>query len=242
MASAPPVVPEPVVTEPAVPEPTGPSTEDLQAQLDRTREEIDRLKAAPVAPAAPAQPGQPMTREELEKRFWQDPLGFSRAIAQQAVAEDRKAQGSGTVETLRSLAREKVRGTDEVTQQFFDKHEAEVEELVRTVPNNDQANVQVWINAFNVIKGRHVQELVGSMHPSKPPDGPSPSSPSMPAPPKVTPLSEDERQVAKGMGISEEDYRVGKETYADQDRSWPTVLTFSSEDARRAAKAAAAKK
>lgn len=111
-----------------------------KAEFDRLEGEISGLRklfsareapqfapAPPTFAPPPVAPGPPQMspdqlkaqREELAAKFFEDPIAFTNAIAQNAVAQERKQNESRHVETTASIARAEVsRIRDEVARDF----------------------------------------------------------------------------------------------------------------------------
>lgn len=253
---------------PGQPPAADPEVARLTRSVQDQRSEIDRLKRLITAPPQPvAQPGQQMSREDMDKQFFRNPIDASIAIATKA-AQDTMAQQQGpSFDTLVQVARNEARGTDVKQQAIFDKYIAEIEVAVATAPPNYRTNVNVWRNAFNVTKGAHLEEILAeagtSSQTAEPPrsaavhirdgSGPAPSSPRPGQPPRGEQLSAEEQRVARKFKMSDERYLAGKKHYEGQTdpqsnpigpSSWDPMITFDSADSRRKAREArkAAKK
>jgi hypothetical protein len=224
----------------------------LQDELKKQGEEVARLRQhaaqQPVVQMQPAQQpaGQPPSKEDIEKIFWKDPLPMVDAIARRAAWETEQRVHASGADTQRQVARDKAREADP---EVFDKYALEVERMVAQVAPQFQGNLNVWQNALNMVRGQHVDEIfamklekkgdqVNEPSRSQGNDGPAKPSPRQPTPPKATPLTDDQKEVARGLHLSEEEYRRGVDRYANQDKHWPKHVTFSSEQRRRDAVAA----
>lgn len=222
---------------------------DQEVDIAKLRQQAD--KGPLVVPAQQQIQGQP-SKEQIEQMFWKDPLPMVDAIAKRAAWEAEQRVQTAGADTNRAIARDKAR---ELDTEVFDEYEAEIERKVGMVAPQFQGNINVWINAFNVTRGEHIDEIAAKkMAKAKQPDsqqtpgrspsdGPAAPSTRTPAPPKEKPLSDEEKEVARGLKLSESEYRRGKERYANQEKEWEKVVTFDSHEARRArAIAATAKK
>lgn len=211
----------------------------LQRQLKEQGEEVGRLKQAVKSQPQPQQQqhNQAPSKDDIEKLFWKDPLPMMDAIAKRAAFETEQRVLSSTIDTQVEIARDKVKQSDP---DFFEKYEVEIDQMVAQVQPQFRGNINVWQNAVKMVKGAHIDEIIaekskkeGAVNKTAH-DGPA--NPSMKAPPasKDKPLTDDQRTVAKGMHLSDEEYRRGQRRYERQDEEWAKVVTFSSEDKRRA--------
>lgn len=217
--------------------------------VGQLQQALREARAQPVQPARPAGAGP--TKEELEKSFWANPLDMTAAIAQRAAQEAAgqafqagQAAMAPSIDTLIQAARDKARERDS---EIFDRFGAEIDAKVAMVQPQFRTNVNVWINAYNNTVGENIEEVLkmrsartaGGESISIKGGGPAPPSPK-PAPvPKSPALSDDEKRIAKKLGLTDDEYRRGKDRYENQETSWDQVITFDS--SRRRVNAAAAK-
>lgn len=205
----------------------------MQADIVRVREAVQNIPT----PSPPPSPPSPATdqKAELEKAFWKDPLSMTAAIAQRAAFEATQAAGGMNLDTLTELAKQQVRGTDPIQQQLFDAYSSEIEEMVKQMPPQLHSNKNVWQNATHVVLGRHINDIrkMTSQTPPQQSGGPLPSSPRAATEPKKEALSADEKDWARRWGITDDEYRHGKELYEAQDSAWDKVITLDSDQARR---------
>lgn len=228
----PPVQQKPSADPPTTPPPPDPTISRLEAGLAAQREEIERLKVASNhPPVSPSPLPSPPTKADLERRFFQDPLTSTAAIAQHAAA-NAVSQFGAPLETLRDIARDRVRSIDP---EVFDKFEPEIIAAVGTMPPQFQANSAVWTNAFNIVRGKHITEVLEMKGQKAPPvkDGPSAPSVRVSQAPAKPPLSENEKIIAEGFGLTEDEYRHGKEFHENQDRIFGELLTTDSVKKRK---------
>ena len=213
----------------------------LQKQLKEQGEEVGRLKQAVKQAPQPKQEQQlqtqPPSKDDIEKMFWKDPLPMMDAIAKRAALETEQRVMSSTIDTQVELARDKVKAANE---ELFADYEVEIEQMVAQVQPQFRGNINVWQNAVKMIKGAHMDEIMAKKQAKEAPanktvsDGPaSPSTRTAPAP-KDKPLSDEQREVAKGLHLTDDEYRRGQKRYENQSAEWAKVVTFSSEDKRRA--------
>lgn len=209
---------------------------------------LRQARAQSQPQARPA--GMAPTKEDLEKSFWQNPLDMTAAIAQRAAAEASQAAfhaGQASIapamDTMIQTARDQARARDP---EIFDKFQLEIDAKVAMVHPQYRTNVNVWVNAYNNTIGENMEEVLrmrqgrveGGPPPIKGAAGPSVPSTRQAPSPKQTSLSDDEKRMAKKLGLTDDEYRRGRVRYENQDTSWDEVITFDS--SRRRANAAAA--
>lgn len=212
--------------------------EQLRRRLDASERKTNALeeqaKQKPVVqPPQAVQPSQQQTVEDLNKKFWTNPAEM---VAQMAnvIAEQKAGQVYGAIQSqqgdlLINQAKEVARKADP---ELFDALEVHIGAKMQTVPDQYKVNPTVWVNAFNTVKGEHmdkVMELKGKrVQPTGSGDGPRPPSHRQPPAAKVEKLSDDELKFARKLKLTEEQYRQGKEFYGDQEKMWKGVVTFDS--------------
>lgn len=213
----------------------------LEAQLANVTSQLEGLRGqvSQASQPRPAQPA-PLDKKDLEKAFWNDPLGMTSSIANAAAAQAAGFVQNQNIETMREVAKDKVRALDPET---FDRYAGEIDAKVRLVHPAQQSNIQVWHSAFSMVKGEHVDEIIAAKAAKAPAqttaktgDGPaSPSTKAAPAP-KTEPLTDEEKTFVKKFKISEEGFRRGASRYASQSEegpsSWDDVITFDSRNPR----------
>ncbi len=241
---------------PPEPPPGQNDTAALRAELERRGREVDDLKRRIMAPPPPSTPppapaGAPLDDAQLRTEFFKNPIGVSAAIAQRAAhkAQQRAQAGNAaSYDTLVSVARDQARASDPA---LFDALSLEVDTMVTTqVDPQFRTNSTVWRNAFAQVKGQNIDKVMqikGQQPPPEPPRGPAvhisreggpsgSSPPRAPAPPSET-LTDDEKHVARKLGLSEKAYLQGKKDLAGQaisgPSSWDRFITTSSRDKRR---------
>lgn len=234
----------------------------MRAEMSRMTATVGRL-AQNQQPARTVQPqpanGTP-SAADLKKQFFEDPLQSSAIIAKQ-VTDHVMAQTTGaSFDTLVTVARNEAR---KAQPEVWDSYEAEIIALVEANTGNiplSRQNVNVWLNGARQVAGAHLDDLVKkktdaaaaagdnnrapAFHISKD-GGPAPagSASARGANNKVQ-LSDDERTIARGLGLSDESYHKGKELLEGQNykpsekSSWDKYMTFNTKEQRRAARAA----
>lgn len=213
-------------------------------QMVAAQAEIDRLKLAlqakPLAAPPVTPPAAPVaSKKEIEEAFWRDPLSVSAAIATHAVQQARE-NGPG-MDTLTESAKSQARAGEE---EIWDKYYPEIEASVnQNIQPQFRANVTVWRNAFSFIKGQHMKDIVemsrGSQAPTVRTSGDGPAAPNVATPPAAgkTKLTDEQRQMSKNLGVSEDGYRHGikiiEEQHGRDASPWDSVITTESTPNRR---------
>lgn len=244
---------------PATPPPAvDPAVARLTASLEQTRGQVEQLRRQVLAPAQPAPvPGAPPTRQEMERQFMQAPVDMTAAIAQRTVQEAMQRFGANGFDTQVEMAMNLARGTNPDDQTLWDRYLPEIQGAVAQVDPQLRINSTVWRNAFQMVKGAHVDDIIASRQAAQTPQGNQ--SPAVhvrtgnqsgvpskaPAAPTAEKLTDDEARFAKKFRIEPEEYLAGKKANLAQSdfimdplgkSSWDDHITFSSRDARRKAK------
>lgn len=227
------------------PPPVDPKMARVEADLAETRRMVESLRQNQQRPGPQAQPQAP-DMDELNKRFYKEPVTTAAAIAAQAANEAIQRHGLNGQDTLISVAKDQARKKDP---DLWDKYVDEIVTIVNsTVDPQYRQNVGVWEFARDKAFGAHYAEIreegikaqtnrapnvrVGEGGPSQP-NGHQPSAPKG----AVDKLSPDEREMAKMLDITPEAYASGKEHIENQSRkgpsSWDKVVTFNSRERRR---------
>lgn len=227
--------------------PPPPEGDDPVTKLTRVVEQQQqdlqalRRQMPPAPPSVAPQVPQTPDKKAIEKQFWENPLDMVAAISQHAVQSAIAQHGQVGQDTLVETAKQQVRNLDpEVWDKFYIEIEAKVSEAVQP---QYRGSVNVWRNAFNLVKGEHVTEIVKmkSAKPAAPSasgDGPAPPSPKAAPAPKEDPLTPEQKDIARRFGLTDEDYRRGQANYGNQPgktlpSSWDQVITFDSEAKKR---------
>jgi len=214
----------------------------MQDQLAKTNDELSRLKGSLHQNQPRPQPvNQQVSKEDMEKQFWADPLNTSMTIAkyasQQAYEAARREMGL-SLEALSELAKEKVRGSDP---EIFDKFQGEIEAMVATVPEQFKQNANVWRNAFNTVKGNHMDEIIRMKAAPRAPgsgDGLVSVGHRQAPAPKQKALNDDQAAFATKLGLTQDEYRRGLELVEimpngkviTKEGAFDQVMTFTEKD------------
>jgi hypothetical protein len=176
---------------------------------------IDELVAQPprapqVPPAVKAAPSP--------SDFWNDPNSAVRAVAVSREEFNAAALGiqSNMIEVACMLTKNKFAD--------FDKWESKVRNVLNNVAPHLKADPGQWETAYYYVKGQETDSLVNAataraVQATSEPPSMIPVTPLIPD--KLTP---EESYVAKGLGLTEDQYRTGKQQSATNE--WP--LTFDS--------------
>lgn len=206
-------------------------------------------------------PSGQVNKQELTKEFFKNPLDSTVQIAQsttQAMVTKAMAEIGDQLAPLKLVAKREARSEDPERQKLFDKYIIDIEARVATMPPNFQTNLQVWNNAYDMVVGSKMREILAAEREEKPSSaaihvsrddiGPARGS-KAPPPAKGLKLSDDQKLWASRLGLSDEQYSAGIEAEANQSQrgksSWDAVITTDSTKARKvlnAAKRAAASK
>lgn len=195
-------------------------------------EEMQRSIMAMQEQPRPEQSQPKLSQEELRDMFWNDPVKYADALAQRRAYEIAQHSMQPHMETLVDYAKKQAR---EANPELFDKYATDIEKKVKdhTEPQW-HTNVHVWRNAASVVFGEKMKEIMDEKQ-QRSPDGPSLKSAGTKSPGegKSVKLSQEEREVAKRMGLTEKQYARGKEAYDDQSKAWDNIITFSTRDKSR---------
>lgn len=230
---------------PPVPPQPDPRVTKLEQDLAEQRRMTQQLQQQMPKPTPP----QRTNMEELNAQFYKEPTTTAYAIAQQAAREVIQQHGQNGQETLVQVAKQQARGREP---ELWDKHEPEINEIVRTtVDPQFHSNVSVWNFALDKVIGSHISDIRQALRdtqPGSPAIKVSDGGPAAPGGVAAQPLknqgpalSDDEKEMAKMLDISPEQYSRGKVDYEGQNKkgpsSWDDHVTFSSKDTRRKARA-----
>lgn len=234
MATTPTAVPNnelPPVTPAAQPSQADPELARLRGEVARQREQMTDLQRKILASGqTSAQPNQPPDMASLNKQFYQNPVQNTADIARHVANELFQQNSAGAMDTLVQAAKTQARGSDPTKQKIFDKYAAEIETAAMSADPRFRANVNVWTNAFKFVMGEHLEEINKDFYgqqpepePARSPaihirEGSGPAAPSARPSPAARPseLSDDEKRTARKLGITEDQYRAGKEHYNNQ--------------------------
>lgn len=166
------------------------------------------LQAAAVSASQPQQ-GQPM---DIRERFAEDPVGVldEHYRARTAPIVSAVAENNARINKELSFVKfqnQKIPGTDK---SLIDIYGDKVEEFMQNIPAETRAQAGAWEAAMQWVRSQHVDDEVkmrmeAVKEAEKRAFMESPSSIGAAGPAKKT-LSELERTVAKGLGLSEDEY------------------------------------
>lgn len=232
---------------PAAAAPPDPAMQRMQQQLDQQQQTsnaiLERLKPQNPQPSG----------DEMNRSFFKEPVRMSDAIARQAASEVVNQALAGQFDTLIASARAQVRSGNEA---IFDKYTQEIEAKVMLVDPQFRTNINVWQNALQMVKGMHLNDILEEDRKASPrapavhisnDGGPARSSGHQPPAPKGVELSPEEKSMARGLRIPEDQYLAGKAQLdlsnygrADsKDNAFDSVVTFDSRERKRNERAAA---
>lgn len=229
--------------------PVDPKIARMEAELADQKRLVNQLASQMPRPQAPPQSGVNM--DDLNKEFYKNPVTTAAAIAAQAANEAIARHGQNGMDTLVQVAKDKAREQSK-NPELFDKYSAEIEARVKaTVDPQFHSNMNVWLSSANISFGEHMSEIRDAVRAEKPASpaikisegGPAAAggqqAPALKG--AAEGLSADEREMARNMDISPEQYAHGKEAVEKQaakgPSSWDKYVTFSSKEARRTARA-----
>lgn len=235
LGAPPPVTPPPVAD---------PRIARLEADLAEQRRMTTQLQQNQPKPNN----GQP-DMEALNRQFYKEPVSTAAAIAHQAaneaIARERQNNTAGQ-ETLIHLAQSQSREKDP---ELWDKYKDEIATIVTsTVDPQYRVGKSVWDFARDKVFGAHMTEIreeAIKANPNRAPNirvsdgGPSQPTGHQPQGGKgaADKLSDDEKDMARKMDLSPEQYAKGKEYLEGQANrgksSWDQAVTFNSKDRRR---------
>lgn len=218
----------------------------MRGELNQMKDFLRGLRQpAPSAPPAPA-PGAAPDKTELTREFHRNPLDSSVSIARsvsEATSREAMATLGPALETLKAVARDKVREQDP---ELFDKYKDEIEARVNALQPQFHQNVNVWQNAFDITRGNHIREIIAAEREARPRSaavhvstegGPETARRAAPSSDNRPNLTADEKLWADRLGLSEAQYAAGKEKFANQSErgksSWDNYITFDSKEKRR---------
>lgn len=195
--------------------------QDRVAAMEASRQPPERTPPPSPPPAANGQ----MSKADLEKMYWKDPIGY----LQMAMGYTLQQAQNANADVLADVAKDRVRASDP---EVWDALESIIMAKMTDVAPQYRANATVWQNAFNMAKGENMQkvlELKGNKKVVPTQDGPMPVTSKAPAAPAAAKLSDDEALFAKKMKLSADQYNKGKEFYNNQEAMWNSVITFDSD-------------
>jgi hypothetical protein len=173
--------------------------------VDTARKAIATASAGnpqPPAPPAPVRtvvttptPEAPITRAELDSKL------ATSAKTLIATAQMLAAQGRSD----------------------WNKWFPQVNAIVGTLPEGDQVDPQIWITAYDSVRGKNVDSITAdAVKAATTPVGAEPVAGAPITPTAPQPLGVTEKRVINGLGISEETYRQGAERI--EQGAWPLTM------------------
>lgn len=110
-----------------------------------------------------------------------------------------------------------------VPKQQWDKYGEEVDKFMHDMPADARANPKAYESAYNLVLSQHIDDIVEERVKSRV-SGENPhtehASPPGPRTPKARPLTEEEKRVARGFGMSEERYQKLRDEHVEAGGTW----------------------
>lgn len=252
-------MPEEVI--PPVPDP---ELARMRVELDKKTRDIESLKKlVMVQPQQQQQqyqqqPQPAANMDELNKQFYKEPVkmaaDIATAVAQRAVQEMGQNVANASYDTLKQSAKQLARNQCK-NPALFDKYAGEIEAKVMQTHAQYHTSATVWSTAYSNVMGEHMDDIVteakqavgngGSpaVHISNQ-GGPQNSRAAQPQA-VAEKLTDDERHVAKKLGLTDAEYSKGKKAYATQEKlaskgssSWDPYITVDTKKLRKSQKEA----
>jgi hypothetical protein len=182
------------------------------AERENTIKTHYEAKLADATPAAPA----PAASNIKPGDFWTDPVRASEQTARTIVAEEftklSKPQQANMIAVAELLASNKFKD--------WSRYAADVKKTMAFLPDAEQANSVMWETTYWHIKGLNADKLFEEgMHKGKQmssePVGNQPPDPTKP--PVLAPV---EAQLARGFGLSDDQWRAGQKQIKEG-TPWP---------------------
>ena len=137
-------------------------------------------------------------------RFGDDPEGALGEFFEKRIGPLVNQYWANSDKTSREIAGQKL------SQQGWDKYRDEVEKFMQGMPADVRANPENWESAFKYVRSKHVdeevEERVRAKLDAEKRASLEASSPPGPKAPEKKVLSDVEKKVAEGLGVSEKDY------------------------------------
>lgn len=239
------------IPPPPQPPTSDPALQRMQADLQRMSEQQQAMLSR-MQPAAQPSNAQP-TQADLDKQFFKAPTQTVLNVTDALVQNRMQQMNQATFDTLRDVARKAAR---EGHEELFDLYATEIDLAVNEVPQFYHTNINTWKMARDKVFGGHILDIRNkAIEESKKapavhigPGGPSSGTPRSPQAgrdpnkfnpdPVMTELGPRyERDVARGLGLSEEEYCAGRAHIAGQafkgPSSWDPHITFDSAQRRK---------
>lgn len=175
------------------------------SELEQLRNKIQELEARPVArtddpPPPPTNNGPTSVLVDEDKAFNERMAPLANVVFNSASMGGRML----AMEQLRDMS--KPGGFNHIA--FFNQHKAEIEGLMGQVPPQSRAHPDTWINLYNLVKGRHAEELLDASKKGENAffvEGTA-GSPPPPQEDKSERLTDVETGIAKKFGLTPEQY------------------------------------
>lgn len=174
------------------------TAERAQVEAERSKSYLGAVVGKIQEVAAKAKPA---SKEEIRERLSEDPEAVLDEMFQARVAPLLQENYKNLDATSREVTKQKLGET-------WKTYEKEVDEFMGNMPMDVRARPDAWESALAYVRSRHIDEEVEArvkrkLDKSTNMENASPSSPSKPA---RRGLSTDEKAIAKGLEISEEDW------------------------------------
>jgi len=189
---------------------------DVKTVLENFTKTMDEVKNRLDAIETNSRPPEPKPKNEEVADALTDPDGFIR----QRVGPLAELQVKTSAVVARGEARRQLESSDRGKKPqgrdafYFDKYAAEIDNLAKGVPATQLIDPQAWIHLYYNVKGRHADEIAANAAEKKEEFSIESGGNGRPEPePKkdgVESLTAVEIKVARGMGITPEQYAERK--------------------------------
>src|SRR5213080_2789784 len=147
--------------------------------------------------------------EQLRERMNDDPIGVLDQHFQSRIAPLANTYAENQAALNRQLTAERL-SRDEVNRELWQKYEKEVDDFMSTMPGQVRVQPNAYENAFKFILAQHLDEVI-EHRTSKKTEAEKrafvePATAAEGARPKKVDLSDLEKQVARGLGLTDEEY------------------------------------
>ena len=147
--------------------------------------------------------------ESLRERMNDDPIGVLDQHFQSRIAPLANTYAENQAALNRQLTAERM-GRDENTRELWGKYEKEVDEFMSTMPGQVRVQPNAYENAFKFILAQHLDEVIEHRTARKTETEKrafvEPATAAEGARPKKADLSDIEKQVARGLGLTDDEY------------------------------------
>lgn len=148
-------------------------------------------------PALQSADGQPMSMDDLRQMAYTDPL--------RATAIVFNTMSQPLVKEFRAIG-EKFAEAQVSAKADYKRFRGEVHEVVGKMNTDMRAKPEAWERAYEMVRGRHIDELVKeAVTGATAPSGPARGAPTK----RKVELTDEQRQIAKKLGVTDEDYIGG---------------------------------